>query len=106
MRQSKHLTKKPTNSMPLYDYRCSACSNVEERAATPEERELSCSNCDATAVRIWLTAPKPDWLSLAQGEGASPEAIDKFDRMHRQQRDKEERSFDEHGDYGPEPGAD
>jgi putative FmdB family regulatory protein len=90
----------------LYDYRCSVCGNVEEHAATPEERELPCSDCGATATRVWLTAPRPHWLALAQGASASPEAIDRFDRMHRQQMDKEDRCYAEHGDYGPAPGAD
>lgn len=39
------------------------------------------------------------------GEGASPEAIKKFEKMRREQRAKEEKSQREHGDYGPSPGA-
>jgi hypothetical protein len=38
--------------------------------------------------------------------GAPTTAIDKFERMHKEQRAKEEKSLLTHGDYGPRPGAD
>lgn len=92
--------------MILHDYRCRRCGHTEEHAVKPHETALPCTKCLGTAERVYLKAPSPDWLSLAQGENASPEAIDKFDRMHRQQTAKEEKSKREHGDYGPRPGAD
>lgn len=39
------------------------------------------------------------------GESASPEAIKKFDKMRREQRDKESKTKLEHGDYGKAPGS-
>lgn len=39
------------------------------------------------------------------GEGASPEAIRKFDKMRREQKDKETKTMQEHGDYGKSPGS-
>jgi hypothetical protein len=39
------------------------------------------------------------------GVGASPEAIKKFDKMHREKAAKEAKTFKEHGDYGKAPGS-
>jgi len=39
------------------------------------------------------------------GESASPEAIARFDTMHKKQKAKEEKTYADHGDYGPAPGA-
>ena len=39
------------------------------------------------------------------GISPSPEALIKFKRMHRKQRDKEVKSYNENGDYGPQPGG-
>jgi hypothetical protein len=40
------------------------------------------------------------------GDTASPEAINRFERSRKQQRDKEEKSLRENGDYGAAPGSD
>lgn len=91
--------------MPLYDFRCPQ-GHVTEALEKFETRTRPCLICDATAERVLLVAPKLDYGSMAQGESAGTTAIDKFERMHKQQRAKEEKSFAEHGDYGPRPGAD
>lgn len=92
--------------MPLYDYRCQTCGAIEEHFAPSGLKELPCGECGENAIRVYLTLAKPHWLALAQGDSASPEAIDKFDRMHKQQAAKEKRSFERNGDYGPRPGSD
>lgn len=92
--------------MIIHDFRCRRCAHVEEHFVKSDVECMPCTQCLGTAERVILKAPAPDWLSLAQGDSASPEAIDKFDRMHRQQKAKEEKTKSEHGDYGPRPGAD
>lgn len=92
--------------MILHDFRCRRCHKTEEHFVRSDEEAVQCPHCTGTAERVILKAPAPDWLRLAQGDSASPEAIDKFDRMHRQQKAKEEKTKAEHGDYGPRPGAD
>jgi hypothetical protein len=39
------------------------------------------------------------------GASASPEAIKKFDKMHRERAEREQKVKREHGDYGKAPGA-
>lgn len=39
------------------------------------------------------------------GSNPSPEAIKKFDKMRRDQKDKETKTMAEHGDYGKAPGS-
>lgn len=93
--------------MPLHDYRCSNlnCRQVSEHFVDWTQNIVECPQCGSEAARVFLVSAKPNWLALAQGENASPEAIERFDRMHRQQTEKETKCYEEHGDYGPRPGA-
>ncbi len=94
--------------MPTYEYRCEACGNVHEDLVKIAQRDdpQDCRNCDGTATRALITPPRIDWLSMVDSPSAGPESIDRYDRMCRQQKEKELKSFKEHGDYGPRPGAD
>lgn len=91
--------------MILHDYRCTECGLVEERFVKVDDTIIACNRCSGAAQRITLKAPNPDWAGLAMGSTASPEAINRFERVHKQQRDKEEKTFREHGDYGPAAGS-
>jgi hypothetical protein len=42
---------------------------------------------------------------MALSASASPESIEKFDKAHRQQKAKEQKSMDNNGDYGRSPGS-
>jgi hypothetical protein len=92
--------------MILHDFRCEACGLVSEHLIESNVTVIQCSECHGNATRVFKQLAKPHWLALAQGDSASPEAIDRFERMHKQQKAKEDKSWDEHGDYGPRPGAD
>jgi len=37
--------------MPLYEYHCPDCGNVEERIGKLDERNIDCSHCGGTAER-------------------------------------------------------
>lgn len=89
--------------MILQDFRCPE-GHVTEHRVTSDTLSMPC-DCGATAQRVFLTAPKLDYGHMAQGESAPTTAIDKFEKMHKQQRAKEERHFARNGDYGPAPGA-
>lgn len=87
--------------MPLHDFRCNSCDAVAEHFVSGDTRTVECPVCGSDATLIFLTCAKPLWMSLAMGENASPEAIDKFEKMHKQKADKELKTKQEHGDYGP-----
>jgi putative FmdB family regulatory protein len=91
--------------MILHDYRCTECGLTEERFVKADEHIVACNKCQGAAKRITLKAPNPDWAGLAMGESASPEAINRFERTHKQRKDKEEKTYRTHGDYGPAAGA-
>jgi len=91
--------------MPLHDYRC-PYGHVSEHFVKAGTNVVACTECEADAKLVFLVSAKPNWLALAQGQNASPEAIDKFEKMHKQQAAKESKSMQENGDYGPRPGAD
>ena len=93
--------------MPLmHDFRCTQCGTTHEHFLQGGNVDfVNCPDCDGQAKKVFLVPSKPDWLGLAQGNSVSPEAQLKFERMHRQQKAKETKSYYEHGDYGPQPGG-
>jgi hypothetical protein len=91
--------------MIIHDYRCEECNQVEEHYVSQEDQLWICDECGGVSHRVILQAAKPHWLSLAQGDSASPEAINKFEKMHKNQKAKEDKSYAEHGDYGTAPGS-
>lgn len=92
--------------MPTYNYTCPNCGHQEDIFCKVSERlEQTCGECSAPTSQVVRVAPRPHWTSLAMGDSASPEAIKMFDKMRRERRAKEEKTFREHGDYGRAPGA-
>lgn len=91
--------------MILHDFECQSCGVVTEHLVSSSVYEIDCIYCLGTTKRVILQAAKPHWSSLAMGDSASPEAIDRFERLHKQQKAKEEKTYAEHGDYGPASGG-
>lgn len=91
--------------MILHDFRCEECDTVEEHYCSSGDELSICDACGGISHRVFKQLAKPHWLALAQGDNASPEAVDRFERMHKQQKAKEEKTFAEHGDYGNAPGS-
>lgn len=94
--------------MPMYDYQCTKCGNVHEDLVKLSQRDepQDCRACDGTATRAMITPPRIDWLGMGYQKNVSPEFIDRYERVIKQQKAKEEKSLRDHGDYGPRPGAD
>lgn len=84
--------------MPIYEYTCPDCSTqFEELARIVDRKKQPCPACDGVAKQVIRTPAKPNWPALAMGPSASPEAIDRFDRNHRKQAEKERAILLEHG---------
>lgn len=90
--------------MPLFDFRCAA-GHVTEALAHSSCDSISCEECGELAHKVLLRPPKIGWLQMGYQRDASPEAISRFDKMHRKQKAKDEKCYAEHGDYGPVPGS-
>lgn len=92
--------------MPTYDYRCQQCGSVTEALVKIADRDnpQACPECAGKATRALITPPRIDWLGLGYTSD-SPEFIDRMVKRGAEQKDKEERSMRDHGDYGPRPGA-
>lgn len=87
--------------MPIHDFRCTHCGTVHEALVKWNDTERDCPECGKVAVRVFLSAPKLDVLGMGAQKNVSPEFQDRFDKLHRDQKAKEEKSLKEHGDYGP-----
>lgn len=92
--------------MPIHDFRCSYCHHVHDALVKWNDTERECPACGKVAVRIFLSTPKLNYLAMGAQKNVSPEFQEKFDKMHRDQKAKEEKSLEEHGDYGASHGYD
>ena len=90
----------------LFDFECPEHGLFED-LVKPDIRHAPCPKCSLNAQRQ-LSGFRIDHMKMAGSDSASPESIIKFERAHKQQKAKEERSEREHGpmQYGPAPGAD
>lgn len=92
--------------MPTYEYTCPACGYQQDAFCSVSERKnQTCEECGNITNQVVRTPAQPHWSSLAMGSSASPEAIRRFDKMHREQADKEAKMKKEHGDFGKAPGS-
>lgn len=89
----------------FYDFHCTACNLTFEDFVNTENHSTECPECKATAQRI-LSAVRIDRTRIATTANASPESIKHFDRIHRQRKAIEDKTFKEHGDYGKAAGSD
>jgi putative FmdB family regulatory protein len=92
--------------MPIYSYRCHGCgSSFDELKPMSERHEHPCPECGVTAKQR-ITPVAFDNL----GMGVDPDFAtfgDRWERMHRDQKAKEEKSVGRHGpgEYGKAPGS-
>lgn len=86
--------------MPTYEYTCPKCGHEFERFCKLSERlDQKCGKCDNIGRPQVRTPARPNWTALAMGDSASPEAIKRFDKMHRDKKAKEDKAMREHGSY-------
>lgn len=94
--------------MPLHDFRCTGCSHVHTEIVRWDEETYECPECGNESVRVFLKAPKPNWLAMGAQKNVSPEFEERFDRLHKKQKEKEEKFEREHGEgeyYNRMPGS-
>lgn len=89
----------------LYDWRCKRCYHEFEELAKSDVFQIQCPKCSEKALRI-ISCPRVNKTAMALQDGATETSIRYFERIHKQQKAKEERSFREHGDYGKSSGSD
>lgn len=90
----------------FYDFSCTDCNRVTESFENTATHSIECPECRGIARRI-LSAVRIDKSRIAcSGDSASPESIRHFDRVHKQRKALEEKTFKEHGDYGKAAGSD
>jgi hypothetical protein len=91
------------SKLMLFDFEC-AEHGLFEDLVNPAVRQVPCPQCGLHSQRQ-LSAPRIDHMAMAMSPTASPESIRKWERAHRQQKAKEQRTYDRHGDYGTAPGS-
>ena len=94
--------------MPLHDFRCMSCDHVHTELVKWDETTHPCPKCDNESKRVFLKPPKPNWLAMGAQDNASPEFLDKWEKMHKDQKTREEAFEKEHGEgeyYNRTPGG-
>jgi hypothetical protein len=87
--------------MPIHDFRCRTCKTVHDALVKADEILHTCQKCNYMADREFLKTPSLNYLAMGTQKHVSPEFQERFDKLHRDQKAKEEKSLKEHGDYGP-----
>jgi hypothetical protein len=87
-----------------FSYKCGS-GHYHDAFVKNTVQEHECPDCGEVAKRVVRHAPKLDWLGIGASKNASPEFIDRWDKMHKDRKAHEERIEKEHGDYGPAAGA-
>lgn len=77
--------------MPIYEFTCTACEHEHEELVKVGTQTCACSACGATSHKVIRTAPQIDWGRMGAQKNVSPEFIDRFERVHKEQRAKEEK---------------
>jgi putative FmdB family regulatory protein len=91
--------------MPIYEFRCDYCGHEHEDLVKIGTKTISCPECTSNSRQVILTAPKIDWGAMGAQKNVSPEFIDRFEKVHKERTEKEAKTYEEHGDYGPEAGS-
>ena len=89
----------------LFDFHCTKCAHTFEEMVKPGVYWAQCPDCRGNARRE-ISAVRIDRTRIATTANASPESIRHFDRIHQQRRAIEEKSMQNHGDYGKAAGSD
>lgn len=88
----------------MFDFLCPTHGLFEDMV-NPSTHSAPCPKCKTPASRQ-ISPVRIDKTSMALSSGATPTSIDHFERVHRQRRAIEDRTFREHGDYGSAAGSD
>lgn len=94
--------------MPIHDFRCTSCKEVHTELVKSDVTTGECPKCGNLSRVVFLVPPKLDWAGMAMGENAGPEFIDRFEKMHKKQAEKESAFEREHGEgeyYNTAPGG-
>jgi hypothetical protein len=89
--------------VPIHDFRCPA-GHVHDAIVHWKTQTRECPECGNLAERVFLKTPTLNYLAMGAQENVSPEFQAKFDKMHKEQKAKEEKSLEDHGDYGASHG--
>jgi putative FmdB family regulatory protein len=84
--------------MPTFEYKCPDCDQYfDSYCKIAERKHQTHEGCVSIAKQVIRTNAALNWTSLAMGASASPEAISHFDKVHKDQVEKEEKAIAEHG---------
>lgn len=86
--------------MPIHDHQCLTCNHVFDALVKWDDPAPPCTECGNECKRVYLKAPKLNYLAMGAQKNVSPEFQQKFDKMHKDRAVKEEKTMKEHGDYG------
>ena len=84
--------------MPLHDFRCQTCDHVHTELVKWVVKTHTCPECENESKRVFLKLAKPNYLAMGAQANAGPEFVDRFERMHKKQAEKEKAFEKEHGE--------
>ena len=77
--------------MPIYEFTCTECEHEHEELVKMGNYTHDCPKCGATSRKVFRTAPKIDWGAMGAQENVSPEFIDRFEKVHKEEAKREKK---------------
>lgn len=84
--------------MPIFEFRCEACSHRYDYLGKWDDA-TSCPECQSEDTTKLMSAPRIPVSALARGESATPDSIDRWQKMREQKMAIEQRKLADHGTY-------
>lgn len=78
--------------MPIKEFRCPTCNHEHDELVNLRVSEAPCPKCGASSKQVFLTPPQIDWAAMGAQPNVSPEFIDRFERNHKKQLEKEKKA--------------
>lgn len=85
--------------MPIYENRCQTCGYHFDNYGKYEDDAPSCPECQSPDTTRLISAPVIPVSALARGDSATPDSIDRWEKMRKSKMAIEQRKQDDHGTY-------
>ena len=79
--------------MPIKEFTCNDCEHEHTELVGIEARSAPCPECGGNSRQVFRTPPKIDWGAMGVQSNVSPEFIDRFERVHKDQAEKEKKAL-------------
>jgi len=83
--------------MPLYEFTCNLCEHEHTQLVKMGTQAHDCPECGGNSRKVIRTAPNIDWGAMGAQKNVSPEFIDRFEKVHKEEAARERKLEESNG---------